>query len=198
MRDTRTRNARGSGANLRTEIVAAAIALVDETNDAASLTLRAIARRAGISAPSIYAHFADLAELTDALLAESFDQLHEVVAAAMRDPTDPVSELAAAGQSYVRFGWEHSARYRLMFASSGYAPDSVSTFALVEDAIARCVADGTSTSADPHADAFLVWVAMHGMATLEKPGRADLLRLGPLDRPAILRSMVARLARLTG
>ena len=195
--EARQRSPRGSGTTLRSDIVDAAIALVDETNDASALSLRGIARQAGISAPSIYLHFADLAEVTEAVLAASFDQLLSAVGAAMESTSDPAQSLTTAAVAYVQFGWEHRARYRLMFAASGFSPDAVKTFALVETAIAACVDAGESTSADPHADAFLVWVAVHGMATLEKPAREDLQRLGPLNRPALLRDMVTRLAGLT-
>ena len=58
-------------------------------------------------------------------------------------------------------------------------------------------AAGESTSADPHGDAYLLWVALHGMATLEKPARDDYLRLGPLDRAAVVGTLIERLARLT-
>jgi len=192
----RTRNPRGSGTRLRDEIVDAAIALVDETNDPAALTLRGIARRAGITAPSIYPHFADLAAVITAALATSFDELRDAVQAALDDQDDPGPALIAAGRAYVRFAWEHSARYQLMFAASGYAPDAVATFALVEGAIRDCVAAGVSASDDPHTDTWLLWAALHGVATLEKPGRTDYLRLGPLDRPAMLETLIRRTTRL--
>jgi AcrR family transcriptional regulator len=194
---THSRNARGSGVNLRASIIASGIILIDETADASRLTLRGIARQAGISAPSIYAHFADIDAVVDAVLAESFDQLLSTVRAAMDAEPDPVASLIAAAQAYVAFGWQHRARYRLMFAASGFAPDAVATFALVEAAITRCVDAERSSSTDPHADAFLVWVGVHGMATLEKPDRETLRRLGPLDRPVLLTDMVTRLARIS-
>ena len=193
---THVRNPRGSGAQLRSAIVAAAIDLIDETGDSAHLSLRAIARQAGISAPSIYAHFADLPAVTDAVLAASFEQLLAAVRSAIDSNPEPVSALTAAARAYVEFGWEHRARYRLMFAASGFAPDALATFALVEEAIRRCADGGWSSSTDPHEDAFLVWVGVHGMATLEKPDRDDLRRLGPLDRPRLLDDMVRRLAKV--
>lgn len=56
---TRARNKRGEGAQLRDEIVRAATKLLaDGTSQA--VTLRAVVREAGNSAPSIYPHFADL------------------------------------------------------------------------------------------------------------------------------------------
>lgn len=192
----RTRNRRGSGQHLAGEIVAAAIVLVDETNDPAALTLRGIARRAGITAPAIYAHFPDLAAIITGLLGASFRELRKLVLEARDGQDDPARALAAAGLSYVRFGWEHPARYRLMFAASGYAPDAVATFVLVKEAIVNCVRAGVSASDDPHIDTWLLWAALHGVATLEKPARSDYLRLGPLDRVAMLETLIRRIARL--
>ena len=84
-----------------------------------------------------------------------------------------------------------------MFATEGFAPEAVTTFREIEDVLRRCVEAGSSASADPHGDTFLLWVAMHGIATLNRPARDDYLRLGPLDRPAIVLELVRRLARLT-
>jgi AcrR family transcriptional regulator len=193
---TRARNPRGSGTHLRDEIVAAAIALTDETNDPATLTLRGIARRAGITAPSIYPHFADLAALITAALAASFDELRGAVQAALDDQDDPSRALIAAGLAYVQFGWDHPARYRLMFAAAGYAPDAVATFTLVEQAIRNCATAGVSASQDPRTDTWLMWAALHGVATLEKPARTDYQRLGPLNRPAMLETLIRRITRL--
>jgi AcrR family transcriptional regulator len=181
---------------LADEIVAAGITLIDETNDPAALTLRGIARRAGITAPAIYAHFPDLAAIITGLLAASFRELRKLVLEARDGQDDPAHALVAAALSYVRFGWEHPARYRLMFAASGYDPDAVATFALVKEAIVNCVQAGISASDDPHIDTWLLWAALHGVATLEKPARSDYLRLGPLDRPAMLETLIRRIARL--
>jgi len=192
----RTRNPRGSGVRLADEIVAAAIALIDESDDPASLTLRGIARRVGITAPAIYAHFPDLAAVVAGLLAASFDELQGAVRAARDGQADPAAALIAAGYAYVEFAWRHPGRYRLMFAAGGYAPDAVATFTLVEEAIASCAEAGASASDDAHADTWLLWAALHGVATLEKPARPGFLRLGPLDRRAMLETLIRRIARL--
>jgi AcrR family transcriptional regulator len=68
----RTRNPRGEGGRLREEIVAAASRLIEEKGEEA-VTLRAIARSAGITAPSIYAYFEDLDEVLEAMVANTFD-----------------------------------------------------------------------------------------------------------------------------
>jgi len=193
----RARNPRGSGTRLHDEIVEAAIALIDGTGDSTSLTLRGIARRAGVTAPSIYPHFPDLAAVTTAVLARSFEELRDAVQQAIGAQSEPAAALLAAGRAYVDFGWDHPARYRLMFDAGGYAPEAVATFALVREAIRACADAGVSASDDPHADTWLIWAALHGVATLEKPTRSDYLRLGPLDRTALLETLIGRIARLS-
>ena len=193
---TRPRNTRGQGPRLREEIVTAAMAVVDESPEPSALTLRGVARQAGISAPSIYAHFADVQAVADAVLERSFAELDAAVAAAMEAAAAPAEALVAGCRAYVEFAWQHRERYRFMVAGGGFAPDAIRTFDRIRTALQACVDSGTSTSADPHADAFLVWVGMHGMATLEKPRRADLRQLGPLDRVALTESLARRLAGL--
>lgn len=192
----RARNPRGSGAKLREEIVAAGVRLVDEAGNPAALTLRGVARAAGITAPSVYQHFPDLTAVTEAVLSASFDELHGLVSAAIASAGSETEALLAGCSAYVRFAWAHRARYQLMFAAQGYAPNAVATYRAIEEALRRCVAAGRSSSADTHGDTFLLWAALHGIATLNRPARDDYLRLGPLDRPAIVLELVRRLARL--
>lgn len=190
---TRTRNPRGAGERLRDEIVDAAIRLLDETDDPASLTLRGIARATGVKAPSIYTHFASVDDIIAALRDRSFTQLESDVRAALATASEPRAALGAAAHAYVNFGWRHRARYRLMFAASGYAKHAVNTYLLVEETISGCRMGSEGADDDPHRDTFLLWVALHGIATLEKPERSDLLRLGPLDRDAAIDQLVDRL-----
>lgn len=196
-RTSRERNPRGSGSRLREEIIDSGIRLIDESDDAAVLTLRGVARAAGIAAPSVYPHFADLQAVTEAVLERSFSQLETTVAAAMSAEKEPAAGLFAGCSAYVQFGWDHRSRYRLMFSASGFAPNAVNTYTLIEQAIIRCVDADLSESTDPHADTFLVWASMHGIAMLERPSRTDYLRLGPIDRQAAVHTLVRRLARLS-
>ena len=140
--------------------------------------MRGIARRAGISAPSIYSQFADLPTLINALLEVSFDELTATVAAAIESRSCADKRLLDAARAYVRFGWEHSAQYRLMFAADGYAANAVNTFALFTGLLQGCIDAGVSSSADPRADTWMLWAACHGVATLAKPARSDYLQLG--------------------
>ena len=194
----RTRNRRGEGGRLRGEIVNAALHFIDEHGDPAALSLRAVARTAGISAPAIYDHFTGLDAVREAALEECFAALRATVVSAVADAGDPVAALTSAASAYLGFARQYPARYRLMFAADGCADNAVETFRVVERTIAACVSAGLSTSADPRVDAWMVWAALHGVATLDKPSRTEMLKLGTLDRPNMLRAMVLRLAGIAG
>ncbi|MGB7449338.1 MAG: helix-turn-helix domain-containing protein, partial [Ornithinimicrobium sp.] len=53
----RVKNRRGEGGRLREDILRGAAELLDQTGQEQAVTLRAVARQIGISAPSIYGHF---------------------------------------------------------------------------------------------------------------------------------------------
>src|ERR1700754_307512 len=103
VRKSRSRNARGEGDRLRDEVVEAAAALIAE-NGSRALTLRAIARRVGVTAPAIYAHFENL----DDVLA---DYLRE----AGTGHDDPVDRLRAYCHAYVAFGRDRHLQYAILF-----------------------------------------------------------------------------------
>jgi AcrR family transcriptional regulator len=111
----RVRARRGEGEKLREEILAAVSALLDETNDEAAVSIRAIAERVGVTPPSIYRHFADKDEMLGAVCADVFVQLTAGIAQAAASATSPIDALAGAGRCYVEFGLAHPEHYRLVF-----------------------------------------------------------------------------------
>jgi len=181
----RERNRRGQGARLRTDIVAAAAELLDEAGNEQAVTLRAVARRIGIAAPSIYAHFPDRQAILLAVVQDAFAELTEALAAATGSGADSTSEesattqLRAACAAYLDFAATRPQRYRAMFGGlwrAGPAIDSAAVSAaevteLGQDALAvlitalnACVDAGTSTSTNTVADAIALWLGLHGLA----------------------------------
>jgi AcrR family transcriptional regulator len=212
----RQRNARGQGARLTEEIVAAALALIDRTGTEESVTLRAVAREVGIAAPSIYSHFRDRDEILLAVVARLFDELSAAISAGTTAGADgPVGRLLGGCEQYVEWGLRHPARYSVLFASrwteAARAADycqpvpigpgapavpefGAEAFAHLVDSIAACVEAGASASTDVVADGTAVWVALHGAVTL----RTNLPRF-PWPEPvsAFVRQLVLPLARVT-
>ena len=208
----RQRNPRGQGARLTEDIVSGALALIERTGSEEAVTLRAVAREAGIAAPSIYAHFPDRDAVLMAVGVRIFDELTEAIKHG-RDSAgqEPSSRLVAGCEAYVAFGLEHPARYRALFSGRRMpAPDyrqpvpigpdgrpvlefGAEAFAgLVQD-IEDCVRAGISASTDVVADATAVWVALHGTVGL----RTALPRFPWPDLAAFVRQFVLALAQVT-
>jgi AcrR family transcriptional regulator len=184
-RKARTRNRRGEGGLLREEIVAAAERILEREGTEEAITLRAVAREAGIAAPSIYGHFDDVNAVIGAVLDAGFARLAMRIKAATdgRDD-DPIALLLAGCRAYVTFAMAEPARYLVLFGR-GRAPNrpepseppepagrpaehQLDAFQILVDGIAACVAAGRSASTDPFRDAVMVWTHMHGLVSLRQ------------------------------
>ena len=172
----RQRNRRGEGAKLREDILAAATELLERTGSEEAVTLRAVARQVGISAPSIYSHFTDREAIVDAIIDEAFADFN----AAIRDASDaamaagPLARLRAGCAAYLRFAAERPNRYQLLFERRDFVGEGpprvpelrIESFDLLIGSLRACVEAGISASADPKLAAAAIWVALHGFATL--------------------------------
>ncbi len=123
-KEPRSRRARARDATVA-EITATARSLLVEEG-AEALTLRAIARRMGLTAPALYryydSHEALVAGLVQHLLAELIGQLEAARDSVAR--TDPYGRLAATCRAFRRWALAHPREFQLGFAtpSAGPAP----------------------------------------------------------------------------
>lgn len=171
---TRTRNKRGEGSRLRADILAGATALLERTGSEEAVTLRAVARQVGISAPSIYSHFPDREAIVEAIVDDAFDDFNSAIYAAIEQTTEPLARLRAGCAAYLRFAAERPNRYRLLFerqellGDAGYPvpPIRTESFAWLVQAVQACADAGISASTDPQLDSTAIWTALHGYATL--------------------------------
>jgi AcrR family transcriptional regulator len=149
------------------EIVAAARAILEEGGPEA-LSMRAIAERLGIRAPSLYKHVPDKEALEVALVADALAEMAVAFeAAAVAD--DPLTSVAAA---YRAWALAHPHRYRLMMDRP--LPRDRLPVGL-EDRAGSVVVEATGGDVDAARAAFAF---AHGMVTLELndrfPPGADL------------------------
>jgi AcrR family transcriptional regulator len=143
------------------EIAAAALELL-ETEGADALTMRRLAQRLGIRAPSLYKHFEDKAALEAALAAVGLeDSAREFEAAVARSP-DPLRALAGA---YRAFALRRPQLYRLM-TEKPLPRDRLP--AGVEERAARPVVEAAGGD---EATARAIWAFAHGLTMLELNGR---------------------------
>ena len=158
--------------DLPTALVRAAMELLEE-DGAGELSLRAAARRAGVSTAAPYRHFADRDALVSAVAAVGYEELGAQLAAAQPEPTTPedLSEIAIA---YVRFALARPGLFRAMFAEpcDPTSPERVAATTAMHDYVESVVKETMPTS-DPEAMATAVWALVHGLAFLHLDGKFD-------------------------
>ncbi|WP_188316535.1 TetR/AcrR family transcriptional regulator [Solihabitans fulvus] len=170
----RKRNRRGEGGRLRTELVAAASRLLETVDSEDGLSLRAVAREVGVSAPSVYLQFADKEKLMWAVLEERFIELRDVIEEAASAADGPAEELRARCVAYCMFGLEQPGNYRVLFSAvSTYKPDvaldqlpGADVFFGLVGAVMRCVEAGVARRLDPFLAGTVLWSTLHGMVML--------------------------------
>jgi len=112
----RRRNPRGQGDRLRADIIDAASGLLADPA-APPLTLRGVARAAGVAATSVYLHFADTDALVLAVADEHFGALADVQQAARDAAATPREAVRAMALAYCEFGLANPGLYQVMFTS---------------------------------------------------------------------------------
>jgi AcrR family transcriptional regulator len=138
------------------EIVATARELL-EAEGPAALSMRRIAERLGIKAPSLYKHLADKQALEAALISTAFEEM----AAAGKDAHD----LAAVAAAYRGYAKAHPHLYRLTTAKP---LDRERLTSGVEDRAAAAI---TAAVGGDQARARAAWAFAHGMTILELDDR---------------------------
>ncbi|WP_024801072.1 TetR/AcrR family transcriptional regulator [Nocardia sp. BMG51109] len=169
----RQRSARGSGAQLREEILVATRELLARTGNADAVSIREVGKLVGVSAPSIYRHFADKNALIETAVAQVFENLDTAVVAATDPGVSPVTRMRDQGMAYVRFALEHPAQYRVaMAATSDQGPRAVDlvigsgAFQRFSHTVREAMDAGTITPGDPLPVVLELWAAAHGVASL--------------------------------
>jgi AcrR family transcriptional regulator len=175
----RQRNARGEGHLLRAEIIAGATAILERTGSEEAVTLRAIAREIGITAPSISDHFTDRAAIIDAVVAEELAALSAELVSAAHACSDPIDALLNAWRSYVEFGRRHPTGYRVIFERRFLSlwdddqrpmvetlPLFTGTVEMMIGLLQTCIEAGRSASTDATRDSVAIWYFVHGMVAL--------------------------------
>ena len=168
--------------DLRNALVSEGLKLLEQEGHS-DFTLRDLARRVGVSAAALYAHFADKSALLAAIATAGFARLSAAIEAATRNDSDLTAQFLHMGSAYVRFGTDNPALYKLMFASEelpakrGQYPElqaaAESAFGLLTDMLGRMQRRGLLRAGDPEADARTVWAHVHGLASLIITGRIE-------------------------
>lgn len=157
--------------DLRRAVLDGALAAIAEHGPAA-LSLRDVARRAGVSHAAPAHHFGDKAGVLTAIATEGF----ELLAAATRAATEQPGGLIDGGIAYIRFALEHPAHNGVMFRPDLYHPDDENVVkarevgaSVLSDAVRRSLGPD-ATEGDVLSGVVASWSFAHGFASLWSAG----------------------------
>ncbi|MEP1125688.1 MAG: TetR/AcrR family transcriptional regulator [Ilumatobacter sp.] len=166
----RPRSARGEGDQLRTDLLDAAADLIAEHGSVDGISLRAIARRTGVSPTAVYRHFSDHTELLQTAVRHCWDNFLRVLEHACSGDGDAFDAFERCGVGYADFALQYPGQYRVMFSHhiEIEAETSIvanSTFLILVDLVQQMLLaldDGRST----HIVAVQVHTWIHGIVGL--------------------------------
>jgi AcrR family transcriptional regulator len=144
------------------------------------VSLRDVARRAGVSHSAPAHHFGTKAGLLTAFATAGYQLLAESVIkeVAASDAADGPAELAAIGRGYVRFAVAHPAHFDVMFrldalnpGNAEFAAASEAAYGLLTATVERCRVAGRLHGRSPEVVAVSAWSLVHGLSALWISGR---------------------------
>nr|WP_256736016.1 TetR/AcrR family transcriptional regulator [Mycolicibacterium hippocampi] len=186
--------------DLRRALIDAALELIADS-DVDAVTLRAVARRARVSAGAPYHHFEDKNALLAAVALDGFDALgRRQVEIADRETTGS-ARLERLAAEYVLFAWEHESHYRLMFrtlllelpGAEAAALDQAARAAFSRLAEAITAANPALGQPESFQRALLAWSLAHGAVDV---GRWGAGLTADLDRSALAADVGRAVRRL--
>ncbi len=160
--------------NLRIGLIQAALELINEKGGG-FLTIREVAKRAGVSHTAPYRHFKNKEELLGAVAIDGFRLMIQKMKNQMAIFKDqPILKFQASGVAYMKFALAHPAHFRVMFGSRRLEKSrdpklkqaSATSLGLLLDCIKDCQAKGEIRSGNAMEMALAAWSMVHGFAML--------------------------------
>jgi AcrR family transcriptional regulator len=181
---------------LRDALLQATLELINAEGIGA-VSLRRVARAAGVSPGAPYHHFPDRAALLTALADEGFKNLAIALRETQSKAPSPAEALPAMIETYVHFAHDNPAHFQLMFrpelTQSHKSPKGEEAgeeaFEALDETVAACVTTGVLKAADKDVLALTLWSLVHGLASLWLDGHLA----HHTDDPELLTHRVAQL-----
>jgi AcrR family transcriptional regulator len=169
----RTRATTTPDDDVRGRVLTAAVTLIDKVG-LAGISMREVARAAGVSHQAPYHYFTDREAIFAALCEEGFKILAERLERTLLLPVPAVDRFVHAGQTYVEFAFDHPALFRIMFRPDMVAMERFPevkacgdrAFQTVPALVQACIAEGLPPDPSVEALVVLAWSIPHGLACL--------------------------------
>ena len=163
--------------DVRAGILQASLALMNE-GGLGALSMREVARRAGVSHQAPYHYFDDRESILAELAGDGFDKLYDYMISALGHARDKRSRAQAIGEAYVRFALNHQEVFKLMFRAemcdlSRYPDAKAKADRCFQAVVTALDAHGVAADkANPDlVPVIAAWSTAHGLATLLLEGK---------------------------
>lgn len=146
------------------------------------MSMRKIARKADVTATSIYLHFKSKDDLLLALIEESIENLNRVLIDALDTTADPVEQLELLGKAYIRYALDNPQEYEIIFMvrpeeMPKYPKEKFQqvrdTYELLAGIIQRGKDQQLFDVKDPLLSAYTLWAQIHGVVSVILSKRLD-------------------------
>jgi AcrR family transcriptional regulator len=164
---------------LRDALLKQAAALLDKEGVDA-VTIRAVARNAGVSHAAPVNHFATRGALMTALATSFFRDLNHAIEAKIRKARRrPRERIRAFAEALLEFGLRHPHRYRLLWRRDVLDDDTelqLAMDAIYDRLITEISGAGPMSGKSPHTIAIAMWSLVHGYVSLRLDGMFESRR----------------------
>jgi AcrR family transcriptional regulator len=151
--------------DLRRALIGAAAKIVAKQG-AGAVTLREVARLAGVSHNAPYRHFESLRALLAAVATEGFEEFGAKLRVAAEAEPDAKLRRNAIGRAYLRFALDNPKLYLLMFGAELDKSQHDELRAAADGAFSILTSTLSRSGKSGHADAINAWAFVHGLAHL--------------------------------
>lgn len=184
--------------NLRAALLEAAFSILVESG-VEGLSLRSVARRAGVSPGAPYHHFRDKQAILSELAHSRRAQASHAIVAVTENERTPQAKLQALGAAYVKYALEHQAEFKLMFDGS-LAPylegksEDVPMLKIFREVIHE--ANDQLSATELNIAVITAWSLVHGLAQLLISGPLRELDRDPEQVGLLVKQVMFKLERL--
>lgn len=146
------------------------------------MSMRKIAKRAGVSATSIYLHFQNKDELLLALIESSIAKLSSALEKNLTDSDDSITKLEKMAHSFLDFAFENPQEYEIIYMvrpeeMPKFPKEKFQQIRKIYELLADIISEGKRTGAlnvdDPLMSSYLIWAQLHGVASVIISRRLD-------------------------
>ncbi len=165
------------------------------------LSLRELAREAGVSGAAPYRHFKDKNELLAAISQQGFEMKFSYMIKAMKEAKgDPEKMFFGCGLAYFKMGKDHPQHFKLMMSSEVVPCETYpelmkiasTTFVLVREMIVRCQKKGLIGKGDAYLKAMNCWSVVNGFTSLYADGGLEWLGVTKANAEKALQTLMSQ------